>query len=117
VQMNGRAGAASRSRPPREVSETPVLMDAVRVAAAALGEDGADVIPMFKPLQKAKATRQRATSVKMSAGKITIDREALRAQIKRIKLNTVTEEVAKKARGRPVGSKNKATLARAVSVA
>jgi hypothetical protein len=118
VQMNGR-GAASRSRPPRAASETPVLMDAVRVAAAALGEDGADVIPMVKELrQKNKTARtQQKPSVKIDRGKIKIDREALRAQIKRIKLNTVAEEVVKRGRGRPAGSKNKETLARAMAAA
>ena len=77
-------------------------------------EEGADVIPMVKELKK-KTTIKSATSAiaiaKPKRGKVTIDREAIHSQIRRVRLNSIPEEPKKK-RGRPAGNLNKATLAR-----
>ncbi len=80
-------------------------------------EEGADVIPMVKELKK-KTTIKSATSAiaKPKRGKVTIDREAIRSQIRRVRLNSIPEEPKKK-RGRPAGSLNKATLARSQAAA
>jgi hypothetical protein len=99
----------SRSRPPREASETPVLMDVAR-AASALGQDSeVDVIPQMKkgPAPKAKKPVAKATRGK------ALDREAIKAQIRRV---SVSVAAAPRGRGRPPGSLNKATLARLQSV-
>ena len=105
VAMN-RSGR-SRSRPPREEPETPVLMDVAR-AAAALGEDTeVDVIPqMTKKAPKATIKKPAAKAVR---GKIALDREAIRSQIRRV---SVSVAPVPRGRGRPPGSLNKATLAR-----
>ena len=105
VAMN-RSGR-SRSRPPRVAPETPVPMDIAR-AAAALGEDAeVDVIPqMTKKAPRAPIKKAAAKAVR---GKVVLDREAIRAQIRRV---SVSVALATRGRGRPPGSLNKATLAR-----
>ena len=103
VAMN-RSGR-SRSRPPRQASETPVLMDVAR-AASALGED-VDVIPQVKKGPNAKAPKKPVA--KAARGKVALDREAIKAQIRRV---SVSAAPAPRGRGRPPGSLNKATLAR-----
>ncbi len=110
VSMNTSRGA-SRSRPPRAASETPVLMDAVRTAAKELGED-IDVIPMIKP---AKKTKVPPTKPVKKESKIKIDKEALRQQIRRVRIESAPE--VKRGRGRPPGSLNKKTLAARAQVA
>jgi hypothetical protein len=111
VSMNISRGA-SRSRPPREASETPVLMDAVRTAAKELGED-IDVIPMMKAAKKTKVSLK--TPVKKESN-IKIDKEALRQQIRLVRIESIPE-APKRGRGRPPGSLNKKTLAARVQVA
>jgi hypothetical protein len=105
VAMN-RSGR-SRSRPPRVAPETPVPMDIAR-AAAALGEDeDVDVIPqMTKKAPKAPNKKPTAKAVR---GKVVLDREAIRAQIRRV---SVSVAPVTRGRGRPPGSLNKTTLAR-----
>ena len=103
VAMN-RSGR-SRSRP-REASETPVLMDVAR-AASALGQDSeVDVIPQMKKGKAPKAPKKPAA--KVTRGKVVLDREAIKAQIRRVSISVA----APRGRGRPPGSLNKATLAR-----
>jgi len=87
-----------------------------------------------KVVKAKKTVKDSKPMVKMSRGKVAIDREALKGQIKRIKLatNPSTEEpekdakavkapkiikfakgtISAKPRGRPPGSLNKKTLAR-----
>jgi hypothetical protein len=103
---------ASRSRPPREASETPVLMDAVRTAAKELGED-IDVIPIMKAAKQTKVSLK--TPVKKESN-IKIDKEALRQQFRRVCIESIPE-APKRGRGRPPGSLNKKTLAARVQVA
>jgi hypothetical protein len=124
VPMNTSRGA-SRSRPPREASETPVLMDAVRTAAKELGAD-IDVIPVPKPEKKKGPVKKDNKIIKVSKpekklpGKkdkiAKIDKEALRLQIRRVRIES-NPEVAKRGRGRPPGSLNKKTLAARAQVA
>jgi hypothetical protein len=105
VAMN-RSGR-SRSRPPRVAPETPVPMDIAR-AAAALGEDSeVDVIPQVT--KKGPKAAPKKAAAKAVRGKVVLDREAIRAQIRRV---SVSVAPATRGRGRPPGSLNKATLAR-----
>ncbi len=105
VAMN-RSGR-SRSRPPRVAPETPVPMDIAR-AAAALGEDAdVDVIPQMT--KKAPRAPNKKPTAKAVRGKVVLDREAIRAQIRRV---SVSVAPVTRGRGRPPGSLNKATLAR-----
>ncbi len=90
-----------------------MLMDAVRTAAKELGED-IDVIPMIKPTKKVKAPVSKP--IKKDNKIIKIDKEALRQQIRRVRIES-TPEVVKRGRGRPAGSLNKKTLAARVQVA
>jgi hypothetical protein len=107
VAMN-RSGRSRSRPPPRQASETPVLMDVAR-AAVALGEDSeVDVIPQVKKAPKAKAPPKKPVA-KASRGKVVLDREAIKAQIRRV---SVSVAPVKRGRGRPPGSLNKATLAR-----
>jgi len=66
VQMNISRGA-SRSRPPRSASDTPVLVDAVRTTARELGEDVA-VIPMVRPLKSVLKAPKTARTQRVPAG-------------------------------------------------
>ena len=96
----------SRSRPPRDASETPVLMDVAR-AASALGQDSeVDVIPQMKKGPAPKAPKKPVA--KAARGKVVLDREAIKAQIRRVSISVA----APRGRGRPPGSLNKTTLAR-----
>jgi hypothetical protein len=100
VAMN-RSGR-SRSRPPRELPETPAIMDIAR-AASALGEDKeVEVIPQVRKTPKAP---KKPVAKK---GKVLMDRDAIKAQIRRVSISVA----APRGRGRPPGSLNKATLAR-----
>jgi hypothetical protein len=110
VAMN-RSGR-SRSRPPRVAPETPVPMDIAR-AAAVLGEDAeVDVIPQVT--KKAPKVAIKKAGAKAVRGKVVLDREAIRSQIRRV---SVSVAPATRGRGRPPGSLNKTTLARLQSAA
>ena len=93
----------SRSRPPlRAASETPQLERSQEVLAI---EDG-DVVPQMTTAKgRVKNVKQKP---KMVSGKIQIDREALRSQIRRVKLSADP----KRGKGRPPGSLNKSTIAK-----
>ncbi len=100
----------SRSRAPRQASETPVLMDVAR-AAAALREDAeVDVIPQFT---KKGAKAPKKPVAKAVRGRVVLDREAIKAQIRRVSVSVA----APRGRGRRPGSLNKATLAKLQPVA
>ena len=77
-------------------------MDIAR-AASALGEDKeVDVIPQVK---KFGNTPKKKVAKK---GKVVLDRDAIKAQIRRVSISVA----APRRRGRPPGGLNKATLAR-----
>ncbi len=95
----------SRSRAPRQASETPVLMDVARAASALGADDDVDVIPQ---VTKKGAKAPKKPAARAVRGKVVIDREAIKAQIRRVSVSVA----APRGRGRPPGSLNKATLAR-----
>ncbi len=67
-------------------------------------------MPQVKPGKgRAKNVKNVMQKPKMVSGKIQIDKEALRSQIRRVKLST---EAPKRGKGRPPGSLNKTTLAK-----
>jgi len=96
------------SRIPREASETPQMAKAPKLLAI---EDGEMVPPVQATGRKTKvqsAVKQKPKT-KIVKGTLTV-KEALRAQIKRVRIEGVP--VTKRGKGRPPGSLNKATLAR-----
>jgi hypothetical protein len=87
-------------------------MDIAR-AAAVLGEDPeVDVIPQVT--KKAPKVAIKKAGAKAVRGKVVLDREAIRSQIRRV---SVSVAPATRGRGRPPGSLNKTTLARLQSAA
>jgi len=118
--------AKPSSRPPSKAApETPQVTKAPRLLAI---EDG-DVVPQVKMARRAKSlvkqkpkmigktqnireavSAQSATKDKPKIVSKKLDKEALRAQIKRVRIENTP--ATKKGRGRPPGSLNKATIAR-----
>jgi len=116
---------ASRRPPSTAESETPQVTKAPKILAI---EDG-EVVPQVKMAKRAKSlVKQKpkmigktqnireavgAQSAAKDKPKIVskkLDKEALRAQIKRVRIENTP--ATKKGRGRPPGSLNKATIAR-----
>jgi hypothetical protein len=85
-------------------------MDVAKAAAALGVDEDIDVIPQEKK-RKPKAVPKKPAG-KIVRGKLTLDREVLRAQIKRVRLSNASAAVVPRGRGRLPGSLNKSTLAR-----